>query len=1041
MQNVALRVLQHLLKYKDIMTRRILTLILLITSIYTFAQQAKTPSFPGAEGFGRYTTGGRGGTVYRVTSLEDDPNNIKEGTFRHACQQKGTRTIVFGVSGTIHLKGELKLNNDNVTIAGQTAPGDGICIAGYPFVLSANNVIIRFMRFRPGNENVAFHEGDGLGGMDRKNIIIDHCSVSWSIDECLSVYGCTDMTVQWCIGAQSLVSSGHAKGTHGYGGNWGGSGASYHHNLLAHHDSRVPRLGPRTGTQTDERVDLRNNVFYNWAGNGCYGGEGMNVNIVNNYYKPGPATRTRSANIQRRIASIGIRTSQYTGHDTEKPNDWDKMWHVWGKFFIDGNVNPSYADVTNDNWTYGVYNQINNADNDNTYTDVTKDTMRLSGPLAFAGVTTHSAETAFEKVLSYAGASLRRDALDKMIVDDTRNGVATCTGGSYTDKNGNTKESLPGLINSQEDVVYADGTKGYPVLNGGAAPTDTDGDGMPDSWETANGLNPNDGTDGAVMTDNGYTNLEVYMNSLVENIMNACTADGRYEDTSEPEPVVAEMYEISHATHIGDTGWNFNDGFSINTEKGYASASSLYVKYSNGVTYTINIPGNMSIGKVRIIGYGNDANTDTYLSALGTKTYGNTDYVFPKGKSEANNRDYTITLDTPASKTLPLVFKGGQACMRIILYPVKNTVTQTGGEYTISVATYKGSSATATWDFADNISVSNTNNKGYGAGNNNCIKYSAGTLFTINLPEGMNVSRIKINGYDNYNDGDSYLAELNGEKFSSTDYVFPRKDANSGKEVVKEYTIDLASPASNTLTFKAGGKQVVWTITLYTLSEITISEHSLAPDVPAGPANVTLVRTLSDAYWNSFCVPFDISADKIDKVLGGAKVLQFSSVNGSTMVFDETTEGIKAGVPYLIKPLSKVENPRFDNVTIVSGAPKSVTIDGCSYIGTYTKYAMEYGGTELMFNTRNGLSRPKQAPDNVMRGLRAYLRLPSVYAANAKVMIPGGTTGIEEISYDAFKTVRKGVYNLNGQYVGTSAEGLPEGIYIVDGKKMVISNK
>lgn len=1027
------------------MIRKILTTILLAISVCTLAQSVKVPAFPGAEGFGRYTTGGRGGTVYHVTTLSDDNTaNPAAGTFRHACRQKDVRTIVFDVSGTIHLNAELKLQNGNVTIAGQTAPGDGICIAGYPFVIAADNVIIRFVRFRLGNENVADHEGDGLGGMDRANIIIDHCSVSWSIDECLSVYGSRDITVQWCIGAQSLVCSGHAKGTHGYGGNWGGSGASYHHNLLAHHDSRVPRLGPRQGTQTDERVDLRNNVFYNWAGNGCYGGEGMNVNIVNNYYKPGPATQTRGENIRKRIAAIGVRTTEYTKHDTDTPNGWDAMWHVWGKYFVDGNVNPQYNDVTNDNWTYGIYNQTaNDASVDYTYTQETKDAMRLNSPIEFAGVTTHTASAAYEKVLAYAGASLHRDALDKMIVDDTRNGKATCTGGQYTDKNGNLKESLPGLINSQDDVVYSDGTKGWPVLNSTAAPTDTDGDGMPDSWEESHGLNPNDKADGAIVTGNGYTNLEVYMNSLVEDITTSQNADGSIEgdtDTDKEEIEVADEYEISAVTHVGSDGWNFNGGFSITTGKGYASAASKYVKYSAGETFVINIPEMMSIEKVRIIGYGNDANTDTYLHTLGTATYGNTDYVFPKGKSEANNRDYTIELTSPVSKTLPFVFKGGQACMRIILYPVKNAVTQAGEEYTISKSTYKDSNPKTTWNFNNGITVTNGNDKGYGAGDNDCIKYSAGTQFTINLPEGVSVSKVKISGYDNYQENDSYLAELNGKTFSNTDYVFPKKGTDNSA-VMKEYTIDLDTPASGTLTFKAGGSQAVWVITLYTLPEIMLSEHSVALGVPAGPANITLVRTLSDTYWNSFCVPFDISADKINNVLGGARVLQFSSVNGSTMIFEETTEGIKAGIPCLIKPYSTIKNPRFENVTIVTEAPKSVTINGCSYIGTYTKYAMEYGGTELMFNTRNGLSRPKQAPDNVMRGLRAYFRLPATQAESAKVMIPGGTTGIEEIPYNAGKTAQKGIYNLNGQYVGTSAKGLPAGIYIVSGKKIVISNK
>ena len=525
-------------------------------------------SFPGAEGYGRITTGGRGGDVYHVTTLDD---GTQEGTFRWACNKSGARTIVFDVSGTIHLTSELRIRNGNVTIAGQTAPGDGICVADYPFVISCPNIIIRYMRFRLGNEalksNPNAHEGDGLGGMDGQRIMIDHCSVSWSIDECLSVYGSKNITVQWCIVSQSLVNSGHSKGNHGYGGNWGGSGASYHHNLLAHHVSRTPRLGPRQSTQTDERMDMRNNVIYNWAGNGCYGGEGMNVNIVNNYYKPGPAT---SNSIGKRIAGPGIRTLSYcldasgtanniknainttyksvsaeaTAKDknyiavTDKNNKkslytlnletntfkingveikaawngWKPMLHVWGKYHVAGNYNPVHEDVTNDNFTVGLYNQISKGPNCD-YQNPTEETVRAYSPIPFVYTTTHSAEDAFEKVLEYAGASLNRDIHDETIVTDTREGIATSGGNGH--------------INKQDEAMYIDGTSGWPVLNSSEAPVDTDGDGMPDEWETANGLDPNDPADGKILGEDGYSNLENYLNSLVAHITEAQNEGGK----------------------------------------------------------------------------------------------------------------------------------------------------------------------------------------------------------------------------------------------------------------------------------------------------------------------------------------------------------------------------------------------------------------------------------------------------------------------------------------------------------------------------------
>lgn len=483
----------------------------------------KTPAFPGAEGYGRYVSGGRGGKVYHVTNLNDSG----EGSFRWACEQKGARTIVFDVCGTIHLQSQLKLTNGDVTIAGQTAPGDGICVADWDFCIAAPNVIIRYMRFRPGD--ISGGEPDGLSGMDGKRIIIDHCSVSWSVDECLSVYGNEHMTVQWCIISQSLRHSTHAKQAHGYGGNWGGKGASYHHNLLAHHDSRTPRLGNRPTYVQQDTTDIRNNVMYNWSGNGCYGGEGMKVNFVNNYYKPGPATDARATGSRQplayRICGLGVSTKAGDG-----------SYLIWGKYFVDGNDNPDYPSLLNKNWEMGIYPQISSENPG--YTAATKDSIRLSDPLPYMYVSTHTAADAYEKVLAYAGCSRSRDKLDSLIVADTRQRKATYTGRGEGD--------LPGIIDTPYDIkpAHADADwSPWPELKQTRHYKDADGDGMDDDWEISQQLNPQDASDGLLLDDNGYTMLEVYLNSLVADITEAqnqgAVASGYIEYDNPNENVVS----------------------------------------------------------------------------------------------------------------------------------------------------------------------------------------------------------------------------------------------------------------------------------------------------------------------------------------------------------------------------------------------------------------------------------------------------------------------------------------------------------------------
>lgn len=640
----------------------LLVSIFLLLSQFNYSEN--TPAFPGAEGFGRYTTGGRGGDVYHVTSTADDGS---VGTFRWAIEKSGKRTIVFDISGTIRLKSALALRNGNVTIAGQTAPGDGICIADYPFTINASNVIIRFIRFRLGNKNVAYHEGDGLGGMDQENIVIDHCSVSWSIDECLSVYGSKNITVQWCIISQSLQNSGHTKGAHGYGGNWGGSGASYHHNLLAHHNSRTPRLGPRPSTQLDERMDLRNNVIYNWAGNGCYGGEAMNVNIVNNYYKPGPGTKTRSTSIQYRIAAIGIRTTAYVGTSST----WAPTLHMWGNYYVNGNYMNGFSDVTADNWTKGIYEQISNSSVDNLFTPATRDTLKKDSPLNYVYTTTHTAQIAYDRVLQYAGASLKRDWVDTLMVYDARNTLASHTGVGT----GN----APGIINSQEDNKPANAPtdwNAWPNLQSSALAIDTDKDGMPDAWESANGLNPTNAADGSSTNLDGYTMLEVYMNSLVSSIMTqenlGGVASGYIEGSSDTN---TKNVTLSQSTYVGATNtsspWAFEGGYTVtnNNGKGYSTGSELGVKYSNSVQFTVNLPEGISVDNVTFSGYNNYNGADSYLSELNGTSFSPTDYIFTQKDIVGNYTmcSHTVALATPATGSFTFTFEGKQVVLSIDL--------------------------------------------------------------------------------------------------------------------------------------------------------------------------------------------------------------------------------------------------------------------------------------------------------------------------------------------------------------------------------------
>lgn len=436
-------------------------------------------------GGGEGTTGGKGGTVYVVSSLEDainpDDNKPLSGTLRAAVEAGETRTILFAVSGTIHLKKELDIRYGNLTMAGQSAPGDGICIAGYPVCIKgANNVIIRFLRFRMGDD--AKVEGDALSVYDAQHVVIDHCSFSWSTDECVSCYGNTDFTLQYCFITESLRNSVHGKGRHGYGGIWGGTNATFHHNLLAHHDSRNPRFDHYYVNQTCfGPIDYVNNVVYNWGGNSTYGGEGVmqprRINMVNNYYKPGPATAKRE-----RLLDPTVGCDYCSAKGTLVP----------GKFYLSGNYMHGSEKVTADNWQGATVQ-----------TDAVKAAARWTEGLTPL-TAEETAQEALETVLAKAGCSLHRDALDARIAEEVRTGTAACKG-----SNGSTG----GLIDTPSDAG------GYPLLQAADAQQDTDRDGIPDAWEEAHGLDAHKFADSKQETlVKGYTNLEVYLNDIVKHL-------------------------------------------------------------------------------------------------------------------------------------------------------------------------------------------------------------------------------------------------------------------------------------------------------------------------------------------------------------------------------------------------------------------------------------------------------------------------------------------------------------------------------------------
>lgn len=435
---------------------RTAAMLALLLTAPVLAQERSVPAFPGAEGAGAQALGGRGGKVLFVTTLDDRG----PGSLRAAVETPGPRTILFRVSGTVRLEKPLRIREGRVTIAGQSAPGDGITLRDHPLEVAADDVVIRYIRVRLGDESRT--ESDAIWILGGRRIILDHVSASWSVDETLSAStnyakpgeGFWDLTVQWSIIAESLTHSLHAKGEHGYGSLIrGGRGAriSFHHNLWANHEARMPRPGNYSGPEIDPEgafFDFRSNVFYNWG----KGWSGYNAdkatlaryNFVDNAYVMGP--------------------------QSEKPIAFHESNTLARAWFAGNSMNGA---IPADPWSL--------------VDGISPEGYRLHAPIPMPPVTRDAAATAFARVLASAGASRVRDSVDARVVAGVR------------DRTGR-------QIDSQREVG------GWPELRSAPAPRDSDDDGMPDAWEIAHALDPRDPRDGnADRNRDGWTNLEEWL--------------------------------------------------------------------------------------------------------------------------------------------------------------------------------------------------------------------------------------------------------------------------------------------------------------------------------------------------------------------------------------------------------------------------------------------------------------------------------------------------------------------------------------------------
>lgn len=856
--------------------------------------QPRRDAFPGAEGYGRYAIGGRGykgnGKVYHVTSLDDDATNPQPGTFRYGIlKETGPRTIVFDVSGVIHLKDRLTCSDPYVTIAGQTAPGNGIMFRGAPLGVASDG-ITRFVRLRRGDivedgntititlqkkdekgKNVYDANGnpvkydkevpadcgkglDGMGMAGNNHSIMDHCSIGWTIDEAFSSRNAKNITLQHTLISEALNIAGHpnydaGKG-HGYAATIGGDKGSYHHNLLAHNEGRNWSMGGGLlGSEYAGRADMFNNVCYNWGTRTTDGGV-HNGQFVNNYYKMGPAS-THTLLLTADLEGTGSGTQEY---------------------YVSGNIRQAKDNGAETTHSYKAGGDNNIYKYELSGGQVLDWTVFVNEPYFDSWATIETAKAAFKNVLSDVGCNYAGlDNHDVRMVSETLNGTTSTTG---------SKSGLKGLIDNTSD---SEGWKKIEEEFGNHTRPDNwdvDGDGIPAWFETAKGWSETAPNNNVCSNKDYYTNLEEYLNWMAVphfyNMANDGTVSGVRAGT------------IDLSTYFA----------------GYTSPSfSAAIVGSNGASASVN------------------GSTLTYDFASCTEKLVTINVTASEGGISLT-RSFNFFIDASDVEE-----------------PEDPTVTPEGTPYTLSTETYKSSTNTTTWNFTPDdltFTVTNSNNKGYSTGSENGVKYSAGVQYTIGIPTGIQVDYITFRGYDNYSGTDAYLGELNGTTCNATDYVFPQKDSE-GKYTIAEHTIQLATPATGTLTFTPAGNQVVWVITLYT-SEIKIEledKKNTMEEVADGTETVTETGTITWVFNDGDEDQKATYSDGIKDYVSSASVTL-----GGKLEYNGT-RGVNDITETLVHPTEQTNEASDDNAVTFSFTTK----DNTTFTPTNVSYYISRIGT------------------------------------------------------------------------------------------------